>query len=147
MVLYRQSYQNEITSVQKVFEPYSDDCVFLNKGAEGKRYYTSGAQSNGTYYYTTVCGTVYSRDDQRMLVATGDMDAEGNLDEEAEMYPVQFGSGTLFYLYDKSAKSPLILKDVIKENISGWIDAKGGASKVMVHSNYANVKFVFIIKE
>ena len=147
-VRYATNAQGKLTMMVKVFDPTDEAFTFVNKG-DGKRYYTENPynSSNNSYYYTTICGVVYSRDDQRILISTGDMDSAGNLDESADMYPVLITDKTKYYLYDKSAKTPFNATDITADDIAGYVDAKTGASKVMVYMSYTDVKFVYIINE
>lgn len=147
-VRYATNAQGKLTMMVKVFDPTNDAFTFVNRG-DGSRYYTENPynSSNNSYYHTTVCGVVYSHDDQRILISTGDMDAEGNLDESAAMYPVLINDKTKYYLYDKSSKTPFTATDITADNIAGYVDAKTGASKVMVYMSYTDVKFVYIVNE
>lgn len=147
-VRYATNAQGKLTMMVKVFDPTDEAFTFVNKG-DGKRYYTENPynSSNNSYYHTTICGVVYSRDDQRILISTGDMDSAGNLDESADMYPVLITDKTKYYLYDKSAKTPFNATDITADDIAGYVDAKTGASKVMVYMSYTDVKFVYIINE
>lgn len=166
IVKYKTDSKGIIVEMWKVFDPKAASFTFLNPGAENLRYYTSGTvQTETSAYYLTILGTVYSQDTDRIVISeslVGEAvlrDEEGNptldengneipvldkLDETKKKYTIPFSKDTVFYMYDR-ATDKLTVEGLTKDNISTYVDALDGASKVMTYNNYTNLKFVYII--
>ncbi|MBR4030878.1 MAG: S-layer homology domain-containing protein [Clostridia bacterium] len=148
IVKYKTDSKGIIVEMSKVFDPELASFTFLNSGAENKRYYTSGSvQTETSAYYLTILGTVYSQDADRIVISeslVGEDGTPGVLDETKKKYTIPFSKDTVFYMYDR-ATDKLTVEGLTKDNISTYVDALDGASKVMTYNSYTNLRFVYII--
>lgn len=148
IVKYKTDSKGIIVEMWKVFDPEVASFTFLNPGAENKRYYTSGSvQTETSAFYLTILGTVYSQDADRIVVSeslVGEDGTPGALDETKKKYTIPFSKDTVFYMYDR-ATDKLTVEGLTKDNISTYVDALDGASKVMTYNYYTNLRFVYII--
>ncbi len=157
IVRYKTNSKGVIEEIYKIFDP--DDTSFTllyPSNAEGKRYYSEGAKTTDTNVeYLTICGTVYSRDDERFVLSLGTVNKDGELeyradhpDEMDKLYTILFSSATKFFVYDKSAnESKRLTTDATKDYLVDFVDSGSGASKIMLYANKTNLRFVYIIVE
>ena len=147
IIRYAINSKGIIVDAEKVFSPTNEDFTFTNKAASGKHTYTHGSKnSSGIYQYNYVCGTVYSRDDDRMLVSEAIVDENGELDDEATKHAISFTDKAVYYLYDSSSRDPLTITDITSDYLTAFRDSPTTASKVVVYRGYTTLKFVYIIR-
>ena len=143
-----------IDKVAKLYSPVSGNHIILKEitGSGHKftdYYYGYGTSKSGVdlLNYNMIAGTVYSRDDSRLVIAEGSVDEEGVLSEEAKRHSFDFNDTIVYYLYDASENKPFITTDINKEFLSTYLDAGKDASKVVIYNNsYTTMKFIYIIE-
>ncbi len=157
IVRYKQNNKGVIEDIYRIFDPEDESFTLLYPSkAAGKRYYTEGTVTTATNAtQLSICGTVYSRDEERFVISLGTVnengdlvDLEGNINDEITRYTINFSSGTKFFVYDKKeSEAKRLNTEATKEYIMDWIDSGAGASKVMIYANTTNLRFVYIIVE
>ena len=157
IVRYKTNSKGIIEEIYKVFDPEDENFALLYPSkAAGKRYYTEGAKTTETNAeYLTICGTVYSRDEERFVLSLGTVNDEGEIeyreeypDEKDKLLTILFSSGTKYFVYDKSeSEMKRLTVDATKEYIMDYVDSGSGASKIMLYANKTNLRFVYIIVE
>ena len=157
IVRYKSNSKGKIEEFIKIFDPEDESLSFLYPAkAVGKRYYAEGTKTTETNVeYLTICGTVYSRDDERFVVSLGTVNDDGELvyreeypDEQNKLLSILFSSGTMYFVYDKSkGEGKQLITDATKDYLMDYIDSGTGASKIMLYANKTNLRFVYIIVE
>lgn len=157
IVRYQTNSKGVIEEIYKVFDP--DDESFTLKypgGAAGKRYYSQGTKTTETNVeYLTICGTVYSRDEERFVISLGTVNDDGELvyregyaSEQGKLLTMLFSSGTKYFVYDKSeGEGKRLNTDATKDYLMDFVDSGTGASKIMLYANKTNLRFIYIIVE
>lgn len=145
---------NIITDAKKIVSPVSGSVKVLEAVTNVKYdlrdyYYSYGTTRTADDYKSTVVvsGTVYSRDDDRIVLVEDVVDEEGNLSEDAQRHTFDFNDTIVYYLYDASKDKPLITTDITKEFLSTYLDAGEDASKVVIYNtSHTTMKFIYVIE-
>ncbi|MBQ7039441.1 MAG: hypothetical protein IJN39_02630, partial [Clostridia bacterium] len=147
-----------ITEVKKVYSPAGGEHKILD-GVTGSSYertenyygYGSTSSTSNVRSNNIVVGTVYSRDDTRLIISESTVDGNGELNLDAKRHVMTFNDTIVYYLYDGSKSKSFTTSadnpEITKEFLSTYLDAGKSASKVVVFRNsHTTIKFVYIIE-
>jgi len=156
-------YIKEVAKVFKVDNPpavgsytytASDRTATTNKAP----YVRVVENNDGTNYYTTVFGTVYAVDAERMVISPHDIQQKTVTDESGRQVVINtlddsanrtitFSSSTKIFILDKSvpASNANRLKEGTVDSISSFMSASTGASQAFVYSRGSVVRFILVI--
>lgn len=142
-----------IVEAKKIYSPASESHKIIEVVTTGTYkttdyYYGYGSSKTGVDVLNTnvIVGTVYGRDDTRLVISEGEVDENGVLSEEAKRHNFDFNDSVVYYLYDVTKDKPFITTDITKEFLSTYLDAGKDASKVVIYNNsYTTMKFIYII--
>lgn len=96
--------------------------------------------------YETVFGTVYARDDERLIVAPYDVAADATLNN-SKNYTVPLSSNTKIFVLDTtvSETSANRLTEGTVDSIGSFVSAATGASQVYAYTRAGTTRFVLVI--
>ena len=101
---------------------------------------------DGSNYYTTVYGTVYARDDERLIVTPYDIAADATLNS-ATTYTVPIASSTKIFVLDTTVAetSANRLTEGTVDSIAGYVSSATGASSVYSYSRAGTTRFILVV--
>ena len=156
VIRYTTNSKGNIEEFIKIFDPEDENFTLLYPSkAKGKRYYAQNTTTETNAELLTICGTVYSRDEERFVVSLGTVNDDGELEyleenpeENGKLLSILFSSGTKFVVYDKNeSEGKRLITDATKEYLMEYVDSGSGASKIMLYANKTNLRFIYIIVE
>ena len=109
-----------------------------------KRHVTN---EDGTNYYTTVYGTVYKSDKDRLIVTPWDVESLANKTAPKE-YTVLLSTSTKFFVLDTTVPetNQNRLKEGSVEDVASYMGSKTGASSVFTYSRGGTTRFVLVVR-